>query len=275
MGALDPATVTRFVQNADAIVQGNGAQLNALIQHGASVLQTLSSRRDDLAQLVVELNKLTVALSTRQDALGRLIRNYDAVAGVLTQNRQALEGTVTGLNEAAAQLASLLVAHRAPLESDIETLTRTGRTLDRNAGALADTSDQAQRLFRAASRAIDYNHDWLRLNDQGAELGALILLRLEQRLMDMCSSVGHLPCSSPGFWSGHVPGLFCFAGNCPKIPGSPGSQLANALGSMPKIGGTLQDRAGRSGESLDQLIGSLLDRTIGNANLMSGLGAYR
>ena len=63
----------------------------------------------DLAQLIVELNKLTLALSTRQAAIGRLIRNYDGVVGTLNANRQALEGTITGLNAAATQLASLLV----------------------------------------------------------------------------------------------------------------------------------------------------------------------
>ena len=275
LGALDPQTVTRFVENADAILQGTGADLNGLIEHGASVLATLSSKRDDLAQLVVELNKLTVALSTRQEALGRLIRSYDAVAGVLTQNRQALEGTVTGLNEAATQLASLLVAHRAPLQSDIEALTRTGRTLDRNAGALADTSGQAQRLFRAASRAVDYNRDWLRLNDQGAELGALILLRLEQRLMDLCRGFGQLSCSIPNFWAGNVPSLFCFAVTCPKGLGSVGSQLSNALRSVPGMGGILQGRPGTGGETIDQMMQSLLDRTVGNADALEGLGGYR
>ena len=95
-------------------------------------METLASKRDDLAQMIVELNKLTVALSTRQAAIGRLIHSYDTVAGTLNGNRSALEGTITGLNEAAAQLAALLIAHRAPLTSDVEALTRTSQTLGRN-----------------------------------------------------------------------------------------------------------------------------------------------
>jgi virulence factor Mce-like protein len=267
MGALDPQTVSEFVQNADAILQGNGAALNTLIEHGASVLATLSSKRDDLSQLIVELDRLTVALSTRQAALGRLIRNYDAVAGVLTKNRQALEGTVTGLNDAATQLASLLIAHRAPLERDVEAVTRTGRTLERNTGQIVDTTLWAQRLFRAASRAVDYNRNWLRLNDQGAELAALILLRLEQRLMDLCAGLGVESCAGSNFWSSRVPDLFCFLKVCPAGSALPGQQLSQALASVPQIAQMLQMQTQRDGGSLDGLVGRLLDSTVGDPSI--------
>ncbi len=267
MGALNPQTVQQFVQNADAILQGNGAALNALIEHGATVMATLSSKRDDLAQLIVELDRLTVALSSRQAALGRLIRNYDAVAGVLTKNRQALEGTIGGLNDAATQLASLLIDHRAPLERDVETLTRTGRTLDRNTGQLVDTSLWAQRLFRAASRAVDYNRNWLRLNNQGQELAALILLRLEQRLMELCQGLGAPSCAKASYWSGHVPGLFCFLQSCPKSPALPGAQLAQALGSIPQLELLVQEQTQQDGGGLEQLVQQLLDSTVGNPAL--------
>ncbi len=172
MGAIDPKTVSQFVENAAKILQGNGQQLNDLIHNAAGVMATLSGKRDDLAGLVVELNKLTVALSTRQQAIGRLIENYGAVTGTLDANRAALEGTITGLNQAAIQLASLLIDHRTALHADIKSLTRTTRTLSRNADLLAETGHWATRLFLAASRAVDYQRDWLRLGNQGQELGA-------------------------------------------------------------------------------------------------------
>jgi virulence factor Mce-like protein len=274
LGAIDPKTVTTFVQNAAAVLQGTGEDLNRLIEHGASVMQTLASKRDDLAQMIVELNKLTVALSTRQEAIGRLIRSYNAVAGTLNGNRAALEGTITGLNAAAAQLAALLVAHRSPLASDIESLTRTSQTLSRNAEAFAQTGHWATRLFLAASRAADYNKDWLRLNNQGQELGALVLMRLEQRLMELCQQSHALKCANPKFWAGHVPGLFCFDPGCPLAPRNQKAALIAAIRSEPAMNISLMSMARSHGQTMPYLIGQLLDRTIGNADQFAWLTPF-
>jgi virulence factor Mce-like protein len=193
LGGLDPDTVTRFVENGAALLEGNGASVNRFIHNGTELLTTLNAKRDDLADLIVQLDRITTVLSTRQQAIGELIRNYDAVSGTLTENRAALEGTISGLNDAATQLVALLLAHRQPLHTDIARLTRTGQTLVKNVDALAETGHWATRLFMAASRAVDYNNDWLRLGNQGQELASLILLRLEQRLMELCADSG-----SPG-----------------------------------------------------------------------------
>jgi phospholipid/cholesterol/gamma-HCH transport system substrate-binding protein len=274
LGAIDPKTVTAFVQNAAQVLQGTGEDLNSLIQHGASVMQELASKRDDLAQMIVEMNKLTVALSTRQQAIGRLIRSYDTVAGTLNDNRTALEGTITGLNAAAMQLAALLIEHRKPLASDIEVLTRTGQTLGRNAEAFAQTSHWAKRLFLAASRAADYNRQWLRLNNQGQELGALILMRLEQRLMELCKEAGAIKCTNPKFWARRVPGLFCFDPGCPLGPRNQKGALVGAVRSVPALEDAMYAQAQFVGETVPGLIGRLLDVTVGNPGAFAWLTPF-
>ncbi len=268
LGALDPETVTRFVENAARAVDGAGEDLNRLIHSATAVLETLSAKGGDISKLIVELEKLTVALSTRQQAIGQLIRNYGAVAGTLNQNRAALEGTIDGLNDAAVQLAALLVAHRQPLHFDIQALTRSGQTLARNAEALAETGHWATLLFRAAERAVDYNHDWLRLGNQGEELGALILLRLEQRLMEICADLGIPACTTPAYWSTHVPSLFCFVDKCPRANGSAAAaaSLASAFRSIPELRAAMSGRAREQGTNVRGLVDDLLGATIGDTN---------
>ena len=73
-GALDPDKVSAFVTDAATILEANGAGLNRLIEEGSSVIGTLSDKRDSLAGLIRQLNRLTVTLSTRQDAIGRVIK---------------------------------------------------------------------------------------------------------------------------------------------------------------------------------------------------------
>jgi phospholipid/cholesterol/gamma-HCH transport system substrate-binding protein len=244
LGAIDPETVSRFVDHAARLLDGAGEELNGLIEHGAGVVETLASKRHDLAGIIVEFDRLARALETRQEGLGRLINSYNTVARTLTTNRGSLEGSIIGLNRMATQLASLLIDHRDPLHQDIRTLTRTGRTLSRNAETFARTGHWATRLFRAASRAVDYDKNWLQLNNQGQELGGLILMRLQDRLTELCEGLELPSCSSETYWATEVPSLFCFRKVCPGPPRrSPEEQLTDAIQDIPRLADELIDRA--------------------------------
>lgn len=269
LGALDPDTVAEFVQNAAAILEDNGAELNRLIEHGSNVMETLAGKRQDLTAIIVELNEITQALSTRQAALGSLIDTYGVVTGNLNENRAALEGTIQGLNLAATELADLLSDHQEPLKDDIEVLTRTSRTLTRNIEALARTAGWARSLFDGASRAVDYDEDWLRLGNQGQELSELILLRLEERLIEICEQAGDLACADPSFWEQEVPDLFCQIQCPPPLPGplagaGAQAQLTKAIQSQPGLNAQFESAATAKGTDVDGVVDSLLEGSVGN-----------
>lgn len=230
-GAIDPDKVTTFVSNTAHILEGNGESLNRLIDEGSDVIQILASKRDSLAGLISELNTLTLTLSTRQGAIARVINSFNTVGRALNENRAALEGTIDGLSEAATELASLLIDNRDPLGKDIRSLTRTFRTLSRNAKTFARTGHWAKRLFGAASRAMDYERNWLRLGNQGAPLFELIVQRLEDRLVGVCIRLDVPECASAAFWEDRMPDLFCLsAGDCrPEDARTPGEALDEAL----------------------------------------------
>ena len=215
-GALDPEKVADFVTTTAEVLRDNGEDLNDLIHSGSSVIGTLSDKRDTLARLITEFESLTNTLLTRQATIERVIRSYNAVASTLNTNRDALEGTITGLNEASVQLASLLIDHRAPLDQDIDALTRTARTLRDNVKTFARTGKWADRLFSAASRAVDFKREWLRLGNQGAPLMTLLEHRLRDRLVGVCIRLEIEDCQTPAFWAAEIPSMFCIEGSCPK-----------------------------------------------------------
>ena len=236
LGALDPENVGGFVENAATILQGNGEDLNALIHQAAGVIRTLSEKRDDLAQIITSFERVARVAAGRKEKVDRLIDTYNAVVGTLTGNRTALEGTIVGLKDMSTELAALLLEHRGPLHDDIRSLTRTGRTLSRNVGAFVRTGRWAQRLFRAAERAVDFDRDWLRLNNQGQELESMIAERLMERLTDLCSNLG-LPCAAPSYWRRSAPSLFCLGGACPAPEGAgdPAEELTDAIAGVPGL----------------------------------------
>ncbi|MGH2734551.1 MAG: hypothetical protein ACRDKZ_03140, partial [Actinomycetota bacterium] len=207
----------------------------------------LADKRDTLASLIENFNQVTQTLSTRQEGIASLINTYNSVARTLNANRSALEGTIDGLNQASAQLAGLLTAHRNPLGADVKALTRTARTLRRNVRAFARTGRWADRLFSAASRAVDYERDWLRLNNQGDPLFELLEYRLRDRLVGVCMRLNIEDCQTPAFWAQRLPDLFCLQGSCPKQQRNktPGQRLNDALKDLPpSVGNELSDGLG-------------------------------
>jgi phospholipid/cholesterol/gamma-HCH transport system substrate-binding protein len=214
LGELDGDTVEEFITNAAVVLEGKGERLNRLIRHGSVVLKTLASRRDELANMIVQFNELTQALATRQDALARVINSYNVVGNTIVDVRGDLEGTIEGLNLASAQLANLLLTHEGPLGSDIKSLTRTTRTLDRNIHRFARTGKWARKLFAAASRAVDFERDWLRLGNQGEPLFETLILRIEDRLVGLCMRLQRKNCQQEAYWEQRFPELFCPDGGC-------------------------------------------------------------
>ncbi|MDQ4059383.1 MAG: MCE family protein [Actinomycetota bacterium] len=253
-GELDPERVAKFVSNASDILRGNGEELNRLIESGSSVIETLANKRDTLSELIVNFNDVTQTLKDRQSEIATLIDTYNVVLKTLNDNRGALEGTITGLTDASAQLAGLLVEHRNPLGADVKTLTRTVRTIDRNVERLGRTGHWANRLFEAASKAVDYDRDWLRLNNQGEPLVELLEFRLRDRLVGVCLRLEVNECSKPAFWAGELPDLFCLTQSCPKgnKTKSPGDRLNDAIKKLPpNVGDELEKELGGGDASGD------------------------
>ena len=284
LGRLDPKVVTKFVENAAGALEGNGAALNQMIRSAANVFRVLNAKRDELAELFVQLNNLTLALSTRQQAMGELIRSYNAVVGTITANRRALEGTIDGLRDAAVQLASLLNSHHGSLRQSVQNLTRTSRTLGRaeNAFKLALTTKWATHLFGAAGgvgdhaevgAAIDKTHRWLRLQNQGQELGALIVERIRQRLQDLCADAGIGACATSSFWTGEVSSLFTppeSSGSVPGVgellPAKAEAEMKRAIKGVPKLRALFDAQAKEQGTSFDALIEALVQSIIVNTS---------
>lgn len=290
-GAIDPEKVSEFVTTTAAVLDGNGENLNRLIDKGSSVLATLAGKKESLSSLITQLNELTLTLSTRQASIARLIGTYNVVMSTLSDNRAALEGTIQGLNAAAVELASLITETRNPLGADIKSLTRTFRTLSRNSERFVETGKWAIKLFEAASKAVDYQRNWLRLGNQGGPLVEMALFRLQDRLMGVCLRLGVDECANRAYWAENVPGLFCvIPGACTDDERTPGQALEDALQELPdSVSEELKKEFRKKcrdaknpkkcrqrlkkeseGDALDDLINDILDQVNGTTDEVTG-----
>ena len=148
-GALDPARVAAFVTDVASVLDKNGQNLNDFINYGSGVIATLSREARQPGEDVPGAEHDHPG--TRHGGKDRrLIHSYNSVTKIVNENRTAVEGTIEGLNLAAAELASLSIDHRDPLGADVRTLTeRLGRS---TATSTASTHRAlGQRLFGAAA----------------------------------------------------------------------------------------------------------------------------
>ncbi len=189
--ALNPDAVSRLVTNLAADLDGQGQSLNDLIHNAAGTITLLADKGDDLGRLNVTLAQLTGSLDTSTAQLRQLLDDYDTVSGVVAQHGAQLGDALTQLDQASANLVTLLDPNLAPLEADVGTATTVGRTLDRNIDNIDQTLASTTLLFTAAQRAYDPTYQWLNLNLQTPTglTGAYVAGLLRDRLAGVCRRV--------------------------------------------------------------------------------------
>jgi phospholipid/cholesterol/gamma-HCH transport system substrate-binding protein len=166
LNGISPTNVTQFTENLAALLQGNGQKLNTLIANAAGTVTLLANKSQDLGQLTTTLADLTAQLGTRDQALAALITDYDLLSQTLAGDRSQIDGVITQLTNVTTQATGLLAPNLTPIQQDVADLTTVGQTLDRNLGAVDIGLEYAVRLFSAAARAYDPEHNWLPLNAQ-------------------------------------------------------------------------------------------------------------
>lgn len=186
--SLQPANVHNVVSNLAADLNGQGQALGDLIGNAASTISLLAQKGNELGQLNGTLAQLTGTLDSRTSQIQSLIADYNIVSGVVAQDRVQLDGAIAALSSASTQLAALLNPNLAPLESDLDTLTTVGRTLDRNLGSIDQGLTSSVALFAGAKRAYDPTHKWLVLNNQSptGDNGMVLANNLRDRLAGVC-----------------------------------------------------------------------------------------
>jgi phospholipid/cholesterol/gamma-HCH transport system substrate-binding protein len=236
LGAIEPANASELVTNLAELLEGQGEDLNRLIGNAAGTFELLADKSDELSAIVDSLAELTESLGGRTEAVQELVRSYDTLSGVLAENRDDIDAFVIELDRAAVELAELLTRHREPLQEDIEVLTTVGRTLVRNLDSLDRLLESTPRLFAAAERAYDPEHNWLPLNnqDEPGTTTQLYLFRIRDRLAGICRRLAAnmgaaapaelLLCGDPA--SGFFDQVLGFLGGGPPEPPSGGEPTA-------------------------------------------------
>ena len=130
--ALSPADVNKLAYEIITVFQGEGGTLDSLLAHTASVTSTLASRDQVIGDLITNLNNVMTTVGKRDGQLNDLLVNLRQFVSGLSQDRQAILGSLDSISTLAVQTSDLVTGIRPGLTSDVKQLRTVAGTLDRN-----------------------------------------------------------------------------------------------------------------------------------------------
>ena len=134
--ALSPADINKLSYEIVTVFQGEGGTMESLLSHTASVTSTLASRDQVIGSLITNLNEVMVTLGNRDKQLSDLLIKLRVFVSGLSQDRQAILGSLDSISALTVETADLVSGVRPPLTRDVKQLRRVAGTLDRNKAEL-------------------------------------------------------------------------------------------------------------------------------------------
>jgi phospholipid/cholesterol/gamma-HCH transport system substrate-binding protein len=128
--ALSPADVNKLAYEIVTVFQGEGGTLESLLAHTASVTTTLASRDQIIGDLITNLNEVLVTLGNRDDELSDLLIKLRRFVGGLSQDREAILGSLDSVSALAVETSDLVTGIRPGLTRDVKQLRRVAGNLD-------------------------------------------------------------------------------------------------------------------------------------------------
>ena len=128
--------LAELINNLSQSLRGVGGDLSATLAGGGKVSATILSRSSDLDQVVVHLSSLISALSERRADLTDLNTHLAQALGAIADERDAFGGALENIALLTDQLGSLVHDHKAALEEDLVTLSKTTQAAIRHLDSL-------------------------------------------------------------------------------------------------------------------------------------------
>ncbi len=250
---LPPDEMARLIHNAAGTIDGLGTTMGTTLDATAGAVAALRDSSGDLVALSGRLADLNETLATRDQQIGTMIQDWQALVGVLSRERGKLDAALTQTARMTTELRGVLDQHADALANDIESLTRFGRTLGRNIDQIDLLLEGQSELYRGAQRVFNMDKNWLPLVNHSESMGEVLSDRMQSRLAGLCERLSLDQCANPDFWKGDVPDQLCMpplipcdgAPSTPELPSELPSQLPSELPSgLPGGGGDGGDGGG-------------------------------
>jgi phospholipid/cholesterol/gamma-HCH transport system substrate-binding protein len=236
--ALDPEQVNQLSFEIIQVLQGQGGTVKSLLAHTASLTNTLADRDEVIGQVIDNLNAVLETVNARDGQLSELISSLQALVSGLAKDREPIGDAIVSIGELTHVTADFLKDARPPLKDDIGHLGDLAEQLNSQDEHLEQTIKNLPPKLRKLIRAGSHG-SWFNFYLCGASgvitLGPLGRQEVELPLtkVDRC---GADPDGAPDESTDSLAGLPGLPGGVPGLPESPVSDLP-LLSDLPLGGG--------------------------------------
>lgn len=127
LSAINPKEANAFVENVSSALNGDTAEIDQLIDNGATVSKTVGDLDTQVGNVIDSLDQVLTAVASRSTDVSSLVSNLQTVSEALASRNSLLDETVSNLSEVAGDLANLVTKNKATITgavSDLKTVTQ-------------------------------------------------------------------------------------------------------------------------------------------------------
>ena len=139
MSSINPTEANEFVENVSGALEGDTAEINQLINSGATVSSTVASLDTQVGQVIGNLDQVLTALASRSGDIDSLVTNLQTVSSALASKNTLLDDVVGNLSQVATDLASLIGNNHTTITSTIDNLQTVAADVQNNQQNLANS----------------------------------------------------------------------------------------------------------------------------------------
>jgi phospholipid/cholesterol/gamma-HCH transport system substrate-binding protein len=139
LSSINPTEANEFVENVSGALEGDTAQINQLINSGATVSNTVNQLDSQVGQIIGNLNQVLTAIASRSGDISSLVDNLQTVSSSLASKNTLLDSVVGNLSQVAADLANLVGSNKETLTSTIDNLQVVAADIQTHQQDLADS----------------------------------------------------------------------------------------------------------------------------------------
>lgn len=129
--ALDPEQVNKLAMNLIEVLQGEGGTIRSLMQHVASLTNTLADRDKLIGQVITNLTETLNTVDQNHEQLSKLIVELRKWMSQLARNRSTIGASLENIAQLTKVVAGFVKDARPLLKEDIAQLRELARRLSK------------------------------------------------------------------------------------------------------------------------------------------------
>ena len=128
--ALQPDQVNELTMNIVQVLQGEGGTIQGLLEHTASLTNTLADRDQLIGEVVDNLGQTLETVDSRREQLSELVVELKGWMGDLARDRDVIGNSLNHISDLTVEVAGLLHEGRPLLKADIAKVRRLAGMLN-------------------------------------------------------------------------------------------------------------------------------------------------